>query len=245
MRRHSPRPLAAVLVAMPLLQSPSAQPYSAITVTAHGVQMTIDVPSHVFPRDALEGFTVHVRNVSRHTVLTRVGQVCFEPNPSVDVRDSEGNLTAQFPTGAVPLPCPAPIGYPFRAGQTWTGRVFAVMNGVSVQADLRIGRHLARRIRTSPAAVGTAASMAPTVQIQSSSAGPFVVLPRPPGAHGPLYALGSSYCVVHGVQRGQWLMSWTPVHGNRVASGCTGPQQWHMYAGYVGYPVATINYTSP
>jgi hypothetical protein len=38
---------------------------------------------------------------------------------------------------------------------------------------------------------------------------------------------------------------WSPFLFDRIYSGCAGTQDWHGLAGYLNYPVATIDYTSP
>jgi hypothetical protein len=228
-----------------VLGTPAARPTTTVSVSAQGISLRLTVPSHVFPRGALERFTLRVQNVSHRTVPTYLGTfLCTGPNPSVELDDAAGNPTPQFPPGGMVNSCPVFQGYPLRPGSSWTGHVFAIMNGISVHAVLRIGRHLGRRIATHSIAIGVAEDGHPVVVVHHSKHGAYVVVPRPRGAQGPLYVIGSTLCwKVAGAASLRSSPNWTAVTGARLDSGCSGAQEWHAYAGYVGYPVATINYS--
>jgi hypothetical protein len=217
-----------------------------VTVTSRGIRMTLTVPGSVFPPEALVRFTVRVQNVSHHTVMTRLGPQCSDTNPAIEVLDAAGNVTDQWPPGFFPHPCPFPFPQPFAPGQSWTEHLLAVTNGVSVRAALLVWHQetlQASRVVTPAVSIQLVDGQAPNVTL---SLGPFATIPRPVGAHGPLYAVDSTECAQGGgIERVDSNMLWYPVKGDRITSACSGTQRWVAWAGYVGYPVATIDYIGP
>lgn len=110
------RPLIAALLVLPLFHAPAAQPVTRATVTAHGIKLTLEVPVRVFPQDALERFTLHVKNVSTHTVLTRFGNLPCSTNPRVEVIDATGAPTPQMPPNGAGGGCAPVRGLPLKPG---------------------------------------------------------------------------------------------------------------------------------
>jgi hypothetical protein len=231
-------------LAAALLGVSPADAVSTLTTTQQGLRVSLHLPTRTYPRDSLQQFTMHVRNISNSTVRTSLGGVCFEPNPSVVVVNRSGHVTPQFPPLARALPCGVASGRPLRPGESWTGHVLAIVNGVSIHGKLRVGHRLERVMKTSGASVRLLGGGATTARIHHGRLGPFVVVPRPPEAHGPLYVLGSTYCLDDPARSVRTTMPWTAISGNRVNSPCSGGQEWYMYAGYVGYPITVIQYSS-
>lgn len=239
-------PLLVVAPFLPVARAGAAtSPGTVVSTTAHGIMLTLVVPSRLFPRNALVRFTVRVHNVSHHTVLTRLGPQCIDTSPSIEVLDASGNVTSQFPPNADMPPCPIPRGEPLLRGQSVTQQVLAIVNGASVRAVLPVGRKLAHQVITPKVAVGVAESVPQTVVVGQTTGNPFAVVPRPVTAHGPLYVKDSTYC---GAATGWASLSanlvWHHVKSDRVYSGCAGPQQWHGFAGYLNFPVVSIDYTA-
>jgi len=245
-RRFTILPLLLVAPFLPVAHAAAAtSPGITVSTTAHGIKLTLVFPSRIFPRNALVRFTVRVHNVSHHTVLTRLGPQCIDNSPSIEVLDGSGNVTSQFPPNADLPPCPIPRGEPLLRGQSVTQQVLAIVNGASVRAVLPVGRRLAQQVVTPKVAVGVTQSFPQTVAIHQLNGNPFAVVSRPATAHGPLYVKDSTYC---GAATGGASLSanliWHHVKGDRVYSGCAGPQQWHGFAGYLNFPVVSIDYTA-
>jgi len=238
-----------LLVVAPFLPGAHAvaatSPGTAVSTTAHGITLTLVVPIRVFPRNALVRFTVRVRNVSHHTVLTRLGPECIENSPYIEVLDDSGNATSQFPPNAEAPPCPIFFGQPLLSGHSVTQHVLAIVNGTSVRAVLPVGRKLEQQVVTPDVTVGLTENATQAVIIHRSIGAPFAVVARPATAHGPLYVEDSTYCgtATAGASLSANLI-WHHVKGDHVYSGCAGPQQWHGFAGYLNFPVVSIDYTA-
>ncbi len=244
-RRFTILPLLVVAPFLPVARVAAATPGTTVSTTAHGITLTLVVPSRIFPRSALVRFAVRVRNVSHHTVLTRLGPQCIDTSPSIEVLDGSGNVTSQFPPNADLPPCPIPFGEPLLRGQSVTQQVLAIVNGASVRAVLPVGRRLAQQVVTPKVAVGVTESVPQTVVVGQTTGNPFAVVPRPATAHGPLYVKDSTYCgAATGWARLSANLFWHHVKGDRVYSGCAGPQQWHGFAGYLNSPVVSIDYSA-
>jgi hypothetical protein len=239
--------LLPFLVVVPLL--PIRQAYattsSSITVsrTAHGLKLTMVIPRRVYPRNALVRLSVHIQNVSRHSVLTSIGSQCIGNNPFIEVWDAE---IPQIPPHMMLPPCPVPSGQPLAAGKSVTQHVIFVLTGAVIQGVLNVGRSLAKQIATPKVAVRVSDAVPASLVVHKLQRGRVVVIQRPARAPGPLYVLETTYCGTGGgIASLLGEPHWLPVDGNRFSSGCTGPQEWHGYAGYLNYPVATIDYRSP
>jgi hypothetical protein len=224
----------------------TTSPGTTVTTTAHGITLTMVVPRRVYAKNALVRLTVHVRNVSRRSVLTYIGAQCTQTNPFIEVLDSDGDVTSQFPQNMMVHSCPIGAGYPLPAGASRTARVLFVLNGVAVRAVLNVGRYLRKTVITPSAPVGMSDTGPAPPVVHRSADGSVLSIERPAGAVGPLYLLDSTLC---GPTAGTASLSthtiWTPVEGNRISSGCLGPQHWSGFAGYLNYPVVTIDYSSP
>jgi hypothetical protein len=239
-----------LLVVVPFLPTShvNARASSGITVstTAHGMRLSLIVPQRSYPRNALVRLAVRVRNVSSHSVLTYIGAQCISTNPFVEVSDSGGSETPQTPPHMMLPPCPVPSGQPLAAGKSVTQHVIFILNGVAIRGVLNVGRYLAKQIATPKVAVRVSDAIPASLVVHRLQGGRVLVIQRPPGAPGPLYVFETTYCgAADGIASLLGEPHWLPVQGNRISSGCTGPQQWHGYAGYLNYSVETIDFTSP
>jgi hypothetical protein len=85
----------------------------------------------------------------------------------------------------------------------------------------------------------------PFFGVYPSIGGPYAVVERPLHARGPVYVRDSTYCGLYtGLATVTSDLLWHPIRGDRITSGCLGPQQWHGYMGYLNFPVGTIDYTT-
>jgi hypothetical protein len=248
------RALPALLLVVSFLVPQSAHATTStgvsISSVSDGVRLTLTLPRRVYPRNALVRATLRIQNVGHHTILTRFGDGCAITNPFIEVFDGRGRLMDQGPLIVSGNPgCPTILGQPFLPGRTVRQHVFAVLRGRYVRAVLNVGKSLNGRLITPKLAVRLVHGKAPIVTIKQSKIGPFAQVDRPPGASGPLYFVGSARCGSASNFQGY---SSTPLwsraaiaEGNRVYSGCYGEQQWRALAGYLNFPVATIDYTAP
>jgi hypothetical protein len=216
---------------------------TVMTTTAHGIKLTMVVPRRIYHKNALVRLSVYIQNVSRHSVLTSIGPQCIGNNPFIEVWVA---VDLQIPPHMITPPCPVPAGQPLAAGKSVTQHVIFVLNGAVIQGVLNIGRSLAKQIATPKVVVRVSDAAPAPLVVHKLQGGTVLVIQRPSGAPGPLYVLETTYCgTAGGIATLHGEVHWLPVHGNRISSGCTGPQQWHGYAGYLNYPVVTIDYTSP
>jgi len=237
--------LAFALVLPPRHVYATTSGSTVVTTIARGIRLTLVVPRRVYPKNALVRFSVHVQNVSRHSVLTFIGDGCTQTNPFLEVVDSAGDVTSQFPQNMMVHPCPIGAGYPLPPGASRIEKVLVVLNGVAVRAVLDVGRFLTKSEVTPPASVGISATGPAPPIVHQSAHGRVITIERPADAAGPLYLLDSTLC---GPSSGTASLSaheiWTAVQGNRIASGCLGAQEWSGFAGYLNFPVVTIDYRS-
>jgi hypothetical protein len=106
---------------------------------------------------------------------------------------------------------------------------------------LSIGQNLHGQDVGAKLAVSLIAGAAPRVTI-GQTAEPFVAVRRPPGANGPLYYSGSALCgTATDPQTTQSNLIWSPV-SSRFHSGCLQTREWHGLAGYLNYPVVSIDW---
>jgi hypothetical protein len=232
----------------------------SISTTADGIKLTLVAPQRSYPRNALVRFAVAVENVSNHRLQVRLGAQCSYTNPDIEVLDAQGHLfphnpsshgesSPQPPRAYNPFPgCERSIGLRWlQPGQAAHQRDFAVLGYGYVRAVMKLGADLAPHTMTPEAHVLLTTGKPPIATLKHSNVGPYVTIQRPLGAKGRLYFVETATCF--SASSPVSLSSrplWSPViQGNRVYSGCYGKQEWHGYAGYLNYPVATIDYTSP
>jgi hypothetical protein len=241
--------LLAFLLVVPFLVPDPAHATAgkgiSVSTIVDGVRLTLSLPKHVYPRNALVRATVRIENVGQHAILTRVGDSCTNTNPFIDVFDRQGRLLDQGPTIAFLQAggCRHVLGQPFRPGQVVARHVFAVLRGRYLRAVLSVGKNLKTQDVTTRLAVHLVAGAAPAVTIDQSVE-PVAVVQRPPGATGPLYYSGSALCgTAADPQTTSMDLLWSPV-SQRFHSGCLQTRQWHGLVGYLSYPVASIDYTA-
>ena len=249
MKRFLLLPLLVVVPFLPVRQA-NATASSSITVStmSHGMRVTLQVPGRTFKRNALVKFSLIVQNVSHHPVLTSLGPLCgLTTNPSIEVEDGNGRPAPQLPSISYAGPsCGAITGSPLLPQESKLLYVIAVASGAHIRAVLRVGRYLVRAFGTPRIQIRLTASTPLIATIHQSNIGPYATVRRPAKAKGPLYVVESAMCGSSTHPRGREVnLVWSPFLFNRIYSGCVGAQEWHAVAGYLNYPVATINYTLP
>jgi hypothetical protein len=245
-------PLLPFLVVVPFLpiRHLDARASSGITVstTAHGIKLTLEVPRRTYKRNALVKFSVIVQNVSHYAVFTKLGPQCgMTTNPSIEVSNGKGQLTPQLPSITYGVPCGGAFtGLPLLPGQFERQHLVGVVSGTYIRAVLHVGHYLAKAFGTPRIQIRLTAGSPLIATIHQSNIGPYATVQRPTRARGPLYFVESAMCGsstnFHGLESN---LVWSPFLFDRIYSGCAGTQDWHGLAGYLNYPVATIDYTSP
>jgi hypothetical protein len=204
--------------------------------------LTLILPKHVYPRNALIRAAVRIQNVGHRTVPTRIGDEYTSTNPFIDVFDGHGHLIDQGPSIAFDGPGGKHVlGQPFRPGRVLVRHVFAVLRGRYLRAVLNIGKNLNGQIITPKLSVSLVPGEAPTITIDQTGE-PFATVQRPKGASGPLYYSGSALCGTStDPQTTSMQLLWSPVSPS-VHSGCSQTREWHGLAGYLNHPVVQIDY---
>lgn len=241
------RSLLALALVVPFLLPRAAHAttstrISVSTVSADGVRLTLTLPRSVYPLNALVRATVRIQNVGQHTVFTRIGDDCTSTNPVIEVFDRQGRVMDQGPSVTFGNPgCKHVLGQPFRPRQVVVRHVFAVLRGRYLRAVLTIGKNLHGQDVSAKLAVRLITGVAPTVTIDQTSE-PFATVRRPPGAIGSLYYSGSALCgTATDPQTTQINLLWAPVSSS-LHSGCLQTREWHGLAGYLNYPIVSIDW---
>jgi hypothetical protein len=186
--------------------------------------------------------------VSHYAVFTNLGPQCgLTTNPSIEVSNGKGQPSPQLPSITYAGPtCGAIIGRPLLPQRSERLHVVGVVSGTHIRAVLHVGRNLARAVFTPRVQIRLTASAPLIAAIHQSNIGPYATVRRPSKAKGPLYFVESAMCGSSTHPQGREVnLVWSPFLFNRIYSGCAGAQDWHALAGYLNYPVATIDYTSP
>jgi hypothetical protein len=241
------RSLLALALVVPFLEPRAAHAttstrISVSTVSADGLRLTLMLPQRMFPRNALVRATVRIQNAGQRTVFTRIGDGCTSTNPFVEVFDRHGQLMDQGPSIAFGNPgCKHVLAQSFSPGRVVVRHVFAVLHGPYLRAVLTVGKSLHGEDVGAKLAARLIAGAAPRVTV-GQTAEPFVTVRRPLGANGPLYYSGSALCgTATDPQTTQSNLIWSPV-SSRFHSGCLQTREWHGLAGYLNYPVVSIDW---
>jgi hypothetical protein len=263
MGRRSKMFLSLVLV-MAFLSGGRAQATTgaAITVStvSHGVRLTMTVPGDEFSEGALVRVRTSIENVSTHPI--QLAATCPPwGTPWVAVLDGIGNVA--YP------PAVTAVGV---KGRTKCSKLY-LFTRLSPGATLRTTRlivlrdprlqarvTLATRVVAGNLVEGWRDMQGKTVAVHLLPATPLaatvtssptlqVTVPLPSPDPGPLYyqyvlrcdtSSGASY-------PGTWTWQHTtgPTIDLTPPTYCASTSEWHIAAGYLDHPVATIDYTTP
>lgn len=251
--------LAAIFLA---LGSPSMQKADAhrglaerSSVTSHGVRLSLSVPRSTYPRNALVQVDIAVRNVSNKTVL--VPTSCTGDNPAAQVLRRDGMVT--YPPALPLMPGTEPScqmlspPVPLRPGRTITGKHYVVLRGNSLRAvvnfDLLPGvtsqsNAAVVRVTTPSVRVRLIHRPAPHIKLTGAPALHAYVTGASASNQGPLLYMDWYRCQnIQATTIGGHVATWTPDPQTPVlVPGCDEPVEWHAAAGWLGQPVAYLNY---
>jgi len=242
--------LLLLLLFVTVLPTPSSAAHPAsgyrVSTVSQGIKLTLIVPHKTYPRNALARVTVTARNVTRRPVrITSLD--CGTGNPYVDLSDGHENIT-QLPTFTRFLapPCPVPAPTSFRslgAGHSLQWRPYVIMTGRVIEATITLGKPPGSRQVSTPAIV-LRLTDGKTLEVRLHRSGGWVFADiQPVGPiQGPLRYIESVRCPVNDGYQVVTEYTWRVADGERVTPGCGPVSEWHVIAGWLDQPVATIDY---
>lgn len=248
--------LAAAILAVWLLWSPvtataGGSGPGAVQVSAerYGVVLSLIVPRRTYPRNALVPVTEQIVNRlgQRRFLLpgTSFGQRGVEIT-GIQVVDSHGRVL--YPPQLLPGPYPiASGGGPLPPGKVQTKRVYVVLWSPYVRAVEEVqgpGRCCPMVVlRTPVTRLRLVPAQAPRITLHRRPP-VYVDIHPPPHARGPLLWFNQALCPVDSLgDTRQVNYVWVVARSLRLRPGCPNPTIWRAMFGWVGRPVARINYT--
>jgi hypothetical protein len=215
-----------------------------------GVRLVIHIPRRAYAPNSLIAVHVRITNGSAERIgLVGFPQFCVSENPMVLVTD--GNGKQQYPPGITPLvypPCPFPLGPTLSPGQTTVGTEYAIARASHLQVSLQFlpaGGSDAASVVTRRITLTTGSSPAAVATLHAAASGVYAIIHRPRGARGPMLYEADDTCPGGQVQVSHVAYEWASTTHTRLEPSCPSPSRWVAVAGWVGYPVAEINYSAP
>lgn len=246
-------PLCAVLsLAMLLpraaLESARAASGSGIRVDtiSHNVRLSLIVPKQVYPQNALVRVTVQVQNLSNHSMDLGAtsGRYCPTTSPGVQVIDKIGTIVYPPEVSNYSICTPHPSSAILRPKRVIQRRLLVILRAPYLQAVVTIGKGIESAILPLRLVPGI-----PPSSIVSNEPSPHIDIHPSPGDRGRLHYFQVTECrtaqsdSVKGSLH--WRTSGGARHVVRLHPDCLPATSWHVVAGYVNQPVATIEYRSP
>jgi len=239
------------------------QPSASYSVqgVSHGLKLTLAIPKNVYPRYALIRARIDMQNISRRVVyLPQWGAPCERLNgfddPGVEVTDGTGNEVYPPAISGFPEPPCAPLPNrklrSVQPGRTLTRQVYAILRGSRISAFVSAAN------TTQPSGSGgTLRVTTPTLNLHlTAGARPHTdvhtVAPdisadiQPTGpVQGLLHYIAWNQCPAGSIATsGQVSAVWAPAPGTHLSPSCSPVQTWAVVAGWLGQPVAEIQYSS-
>jgi hypothetical protein len=224
---------------------------TSITTVSHGMKLTLVVSRQSFPRNALVQVGVRLENVSREDLrVATYPRLCGYGNPGIDVTDARGRTV--FPPATTflyqaPI-CSTPSLATLAPGDVRTGRPLVILRGRYIQVVAQIelegetysvfGRKLLIHLYAAP-------PLNATLKFDSDGF-PYAVIGPVPHPHSSLRYVSSNKCLVNEpdgqiTTYAQWNI-WLEALSSDVPAACPNLLEWHMVAGYLDHPVATLDY---
>lgn len=227
----------------------TAAPNRVVVVT-QGVRITASVPRHAYPRGALVGVWMGLRNVSRHVV--DVPGSCSGPNnPHVTVLTGDGRMVfpplipVPIPQGPPVMGCMAARPIPLKPGQSLHWRQDAVARGRRILAWIGLGGArdlISSRWLTVTLHVRLTAADPPELTVLTAPS-VAVNVAAAPGA-GPLMVSEWWFCPGDIRANGANTRMLEPLAGARITLPCPRPQEWHGVVGRINHSLARFDYTA-
>jgi len=254
------RALFSLFVVLLFLTRSAVQAHPAehltVSTVSHGVKLTLTAPHRDYPENALIRVSVRLENLSHHWKTVRgSGPLCGSNRPSAEVTTSAG--LAVYPP-AIPFvfaSCGRVLfGTRLLPGGVLQAHPLIILRGNRVQAYASIDNQ-GTEIITKPLVLHLFPGVAPRVTITKTPFLQAAVRPTNEGTKKRLYFLYGYRCPGDPADDGfigtasgvfQWQSTTLSHHGAYLFQvGCDNPIAWHVVAGYLNQPVATIDYRSP
>lgn len=251
------------LIALVLNPAQHTQANGSFSVqrASHGLKLTLTLPTNVYPMNALIRVRIDIRNVSRRVVyLDQWGAPCEGLNgfndPGVEVLDGAGKQ--MYPPAIFGFPLPPCAPQPNRklrtvqAGHTLSRQVYAILRGSRIRASVSTTN------ATTPSSSGSTFRVTtPSLNLHLTAgarphADVHTVAPdisadiQPSGpVQGPLRYIAWNQCPAGSTATSGTVSAvWASAHGTHLSPSCSPVNTWAVVAGWVGRPVAEIQYSS-
>jgi hypothetical protein len=210
---------------------------------ASGLQLSLVLPRHSYPRNALVRVAVRLQNVSSSPVRI-YRDACPNGSVFVEVVNRKGQVVyPPIVPGAGMVPCPFPIAtYTLRPGQAQTRHVLAILRADRLRPVAVLPGETS--VSTDLVTVPLTRGHAPRVTVRPSPQPEAVVQPAGQQS-GPLYYADYGTCLDGS---GWGHLRWQSI---RAAAGTYTVRPpchaaaWSLVAGFLGPPVASVRYGTP
>jgi hypothetical protein len=246
-------------------QETAAAPATQVSVTVRGVTLSLFVPRRTYPRNALVRMTVRVKNGSRDSMTVQSSACRADgPSPAVRVLDAHGRVVFPPALPEPPLgdfPCPVPPPPLLLPGHVATRQFYVILRANRVRAV--VTSDVDGELKTPLVPIRLLSAPSPHLRLSTSPWLHADVVGATGRGKGRLYytdwytcvtkygtrAAGQQFTVSLPGETGGVLptltglvMDWTRVSGTRIRPGCPHPLQWHVAAGWLGQPIASLTY---
>ncbi len=214
-----------------------------VDTISHHVRLSLIVPKQTYPQNALVRVTVQVQNLSRHLMDLRAtsGRFCPTTSPGIQVLNATGTVVYPPQVDSYSICTPKPSDAILRPGHVIERRLLVILRARYLQAVVTIGAGIESAIVPL-----TLVSGSPPPLAVSHGPSPHIDIARQAGDHGPLHYFQVTECrtansdTVKGSLH--WLTSRSRTNSSRLYPDCNPATSWHVTAGYVNQPVATVDY---
>jgi hypothetical protein len=245
--------LASMLVLLAVLHPVDAMSagWSQVTVTAHGVRLTLSIRRHAYPQNALVRVWTRMQNVTTHQVLLYANgpQRAGEYIPQVVVLAApRGKPLPISLTDYVPGPGPLPSSISLPAGAVRNIPEIVILRGPFLRLDLTLSadRHVPARegatVSTPLLHLNLTTPDSPTVTLHVPPDKPSATIEPVGPVRGDLFGEWYWACGNGGFnEEAQQRIYWTAI-GRLVVPACSSIVGWHEIAGWLNHSVAEIDW---
>jgi len=234
--------------------SPAPVPFSGrVDTITHGIKLSLILPKRVYVQDMLTKVTVRVQNVSRHPVRM-YRYACPNGGLFVEVRDDAGRyLYPPAVAGPPVIHCPKPlVTLTLQPRQVLKRQVFVILRGSHLNAVVMRPLN-GTKFPGQPLIVPLNPGQIPQVALHTSPDLYATIRGSTPQQQGPLLYQEAQFCWADANKSagsGTATLNWGKTYPNRdgsyhFAPDCDVHVEWHVVAGWMNQPVATIDYVKP
>lgn len=238
------RRLLALLFLLLLIWGPATLPAPVRAATLRPVRLSVSLPHHMYPRNALVLALVRLRNQTDRPISLR--GICGD-NPLVEVITPRHNIV--YPPALSYQPCLGTLPLRLGPGATTVRHLFVVLRGPWLLPVVLLANH---QTVTGPILrIQLYSAPSPRIILHSNDpAGPDIELRPRVSVHGLLYYSDSYVCQADSnprtILQSRVESDWRSVPDARIGphwpTDCPAPQEWHVVAGWLDQPVASYTY---